>query len=520
MKVNTIKGSSYAITCTKACTVHAISNSGEASMLILEAGKKGQYGFVAPTDAVEVSDEHALVIQIFKGAAPGLSARSGIQPGEDVVLKDLTAEAGIFTGAVNANGGVRVPAPATAQEALSCDSLLEQLARREWPLVCRASYAAVPPWVSALIDMQRYRGKLVATPNASVQPGLLNDNLFDHLVQMTPASGVSLLGMGTSPWRFSEFLGDYRLPEFAAAAGWCVEGGDHVSVMLGSTTHGYSMTGNPAAACYAHPIHWVDYDRDGMDYRYPLNNTVNAYTNREMTPAWQVTTYGRSYLGSTASWLIRGTDYGRDVGDQQYMWALVPGVTSLAVAMAPRQSGDHVHVMNRWALFVDGHYVMPMTSRDCGSGHTATVTMKVKAHEVGRTLRTGLRMAGMRVDTGQLPGSTKAVDMLGDVVMEGVTVKPLPEVEASALEVLAEGGEVTLEASSALNEALYVLNDTMNGHDPAAVWCTQSAEEIPAGGGQVTLTLAANTTGQPREVWAFVGHHYAQAAVVKINQSI
>ena len=41
MKVDTIKGSSYVMTCTKACTVSAIFNSGETSMLILEAGEKG-----------------------------------------------------------------------------------------------------------------------------------------------------------------------------------------------------------------------------------------------------------------------------------------------------------------------------------------------------------------------------------------------------------------------------------------------------------------------------------------------
>lgn len=41
MKVDTIKGSSYVMTCTKACTVSAIFNSGETSMLILEAEKKG-----------------------------------------------------------------------------------------------------------------------------------------------------------------------------------------------------------------------------------------------------------------------------------------------------------------------------------------------------------------------------------------------------------------------------------------------------------------------------------------------
>ena len=109
MKVDTIKGSSYVMTCTKACTVSAIFNSGETSMLILEAEKKGQYGFAAPTDAVEVSDEDALITQVFKTAVPGLPGQNGIRQGENAGLKNLTAESGTFAGAVNANGGINIP---------------------------------------------------------------------------------------------------------------------------------------------------------------------------------------------------------------------------------------------------------------------------------------------------------------------------------------------------------------------------------------------------------------------------
>lgn len=109
MKVDTIKGSSYVMTCTKACTVSAIFNSGETSMLILEADKKGQYGFAAPTDAVEVSDEEALITQVFKTAVPGLLGQNGIRQGENAELKNLTAESGTFAGAVNANGGINIP---------------------------------------------------------------------------------------------------------------------------------------------------------------------------------------------------------------------------------------------------------------------------------------------------------------------------------------------------------------------------------------------------------------------------
>lgn len=489
-------------------------------MLVLEAGKAGQYGFVAPTDAVEISDEDAFVIQIFKTPVPRLFVQDGVQPGEDAILKNVTAESGTFAGTVNANGGVRVPLPATAREALSWDSMLEEQARREWLLARSASYAAVPPWVAAAVRMQSLSVYKYSSANASVKEGIIENELYDHVIRMTPASGISVLGVGTKPWKFAHLLGTYKDSGFAAAAAWHITGADKASIMLGSTTHGYGCTTNLSSPCYAHPIHWCNYDHAGagQDYRFPLLNAVNNYNGYDMTPAWQATLYGKSYLGSSASCLIRGTDYGRGNGEARYVWALVPDATYLAVAMAPRHAADHPYVENRWELFVDGQYVMPMTARFCGGGHTAVLSATVKAHEVASAQEAGLRMAGMRVNTGSLPGSTAAREILGRVVMDGVTVNPVPEVAASALEVGAEGGEVTLTVSSTLAEAVYVINDTMRGHDPAAVWCSQSTEQIPAGGGQVVLTLAANTTGQPRQVWVFVGHHYAQTAVVEINQ--
>lgn len=113
MRIDTVKGCSYVVTCTGACTVQML-RADASPITIVEAAKAGQYVFVAPTDAVEVSDEHALVTQTFKAAAPGSSARSGIQPGEDAVLKNLTAESATFAGAVNANGGINIPLAAGA----------------------------------------------------------------------------------------------------------------------------------------------------------------------------------------------------------------------------------------------------------------------------------------------------------------------------------------------------------------------------------------------------------------------
>ena len=91
MKVNTIPGASYALTCTAACTIHALL-SDASSLVVLETENPGQYFFIAPTDTVEVSDEHALVTQTFKAAAPGLSARGGIRPGVNADLKNPTVE--------------------------------------------------------------------------------------------------------------------------------------------------------------------------------------------------------------------------------------------------------------------------------------------------------------------------------------------------------------------------------------------------------------------------------------------
>ena len=448
-------------------------------------------------------------------AQQALAAMPQVDAGGNMAIAGGLAVAGTIT----ATGGVRVPAPATAQEALSYEALIEQRAADDWRRMAYYMDTLIPSWVTTIVrQIQMASAYNVSTANVSITEGVYGNDWQDMLVTITPAPGISLIGRSTGAWKFANYLGDHNNSDYAAAVVWRIIGSDKASILLGSTSQGYSSTTNPAAACYAHPLHWADYNHDGADYRYPLLNATNNYTSRDMTPAWQVTIYPTGYLGSTTSCLIRGTDYGRDVGDQLYVWALVPKITYVAVAMAPRAAADHRNTMNRWELFVDGVYVMPMTSLFCGSGHTACVTAKVKAHGASGTYQVGLRMGGMRIDATPALGVTNVWSIMERVVMDGATVKPMPDVAASATEVPVAGGEVTLTVSSTLAEAVYVINDTMCGHDPTAVWCSQSTEQIPAGGGEVTLTLAPNTTGQPRQVWAFVGHHYAQAAVIKINQ--
>ena len=423
-----------------------------------------------------------------------------------------------YDATITAIEGVRVPLPATGQNAISYEGMITLTAAGQWSRTNYFLESVIPSWVTALVEAQSLSTSYaIATANASLKKGVFNNDLCDMVLTMTAAGGVSVIGKSTGSWKFANYMGNNRNNEYAAACVWRILGSDKVSVLLGSTAQGYATTTDPLASCYSHPVHWVDYAWDNANYRYPQNNTVNGARGGDNVPAYQITTYPMGYLGSNKSALIRGTFYGPLKVDSHYVWALAPAFTYVSAAMTPPNPDDQ-EIYNRWALFVDKQYVMDMASSFWGAGNTACLTTKFKAHEVSGTYQAGLRMGGIRIDNAPSLGITNSWVLMKDTVMEGVTPKPVPEVTASAQEVPASGGEVTLTASSTLSEAIYVLNDTMCGHDPAAVWCTQSSEEIGSGGGQVVLTLAANTTGQPRQVWAFVGHHYAEAAVVEINQ--
>lgn len=423
-----------------------------------------------------------------------------------------------YDATITAIEGVRVPLPATGQNAISYEGMITMTAAGQWSRTNYFLESVIPSWVTALAEAQSLSTSYaIATANASLKKGVFNNDLCDMVLTMTAAGGVSVIGKSTGSWKFANYMGNNRNNEYAAACVWRILGSDKVSVLLGSTAQGYATTTDPLASCYSHPVHWVDYAWDNANYRYPQNNTVNGARGGDNVPAYQITTYPMGYLGSNKSALIRGTFYGPLKVDSHYVWALAPAFTYVSAAMTPPNPDDQ-EIYNRWALFVDKQYVMDMASSFWGAGNTACLTTKFKAHEVSGTYQAGLRMGGIRIDNAPSLGITNSWVLMKDTVMEGVTPKPVPEVTASAQEVPASGGEVTLTVSSTLSEAIYVLNDTMCGHDPAAVWCTQSSEEIGSGGGQVVLTLAANTTGQPRQVWAFVGHHYAEAAVVEINQ--
>ena len=173
------------------------------------------------------------------------------------------------------------------------------------------------------------------------------------------------------------------MEEWAGAVSWYLSNADRVSLMLGSTSHGYGSENNSNSECYNHSIHWATSNM--TSYRYPYTNSINKNNARDSLPAYQITTYGKEYLGSSSSCLVRGTHYGAPVDQSEYVWTLVPSLSRIAVAMAPRSSQDYRDTMNRWELWINGNYVMPMTAEFYGLGHTCAISTAVKAHEVTAT---------------------------------------------------------------------------------------------------------------------------------------
>ena len=211
MIVDTVKGCSYVLTCTTACTVHAVFD-GASPLLVLEAGKEGQYGFVAPTDAVEVSDEHALVTQTFKGAVPGLSARDGIQPGDDATLKSLTAESGTFAGAVNANGGINIP---LAVGAATDTSAVNRL------------YAAGMAGVTDIFSLHFYLNTASITATGTAQTTVLFPGQYarTNVPANTHSTVVHTFTGPAGQWNYSSFAG--------VAVPWQLTGAGKLTVGLG-----------------------------------------------------------------------------------------------------------------------------------------------------------------------------------------------------------------------------------------------------------------------------------------------
>ncbi len=71
-----------------------------------------------------------------------------------------------YDAMINANGGVRVPLPSTAQEALSYEALVEQQTAADWRRMNYYMDTLIPSWVTTLVrQMQMSAAYNVSTNN-------------------------------------------------------------------------------------------------------------------------------------------------------------------------------------------------------------------------------------------------------------------------------------------------------------------------------------------------------------------
>lgn len=449
--------------------------------------------------------------------------------GNMALVGNLTARCGTFSNMLEANEGINIPQDfvSTGQEALNYSSLVrtkirEYASRFKYSTVTWANFNPVVP----AYFLYQYWERKCLTSNVSLIESSSAKSNFVQMNLTSKTDGMTLGVMVSEPY-IGQRLGEYESRGFSCCGTFfSLRGPANASFIFGGDL-GYGLITNSGSDNYSHPIHWAISPITLNDPRFPRSNSVNrGETDREEKTSYQVGVFFNEYLGSQYSHLIRGTRYD-DFGTSRYCWGIIPKniikdflVTQGPVVSGTDDQGSDFHYY--WRLFAGrpGKYVMQMRGSFCGSGHTVAAGWGIKAYSVDKNITAFVSPIGFSVnaDPTLLPSSTQVPQLLDDEVMKNEIVKPLPTVEASTQEVPASGGEVTLEVSSRLPEAIYVLNDTMGGNSPSSTWCQQSTEQIMAGGGQVTLTLEPNETGIAREVWVFVGHHYAEAIVVRINQ--
>lgn len=74
MQIATIPGETYAVTVTSPCTVCAVMPKS-SPLLLITIEDPGQYLVVAPTTALYIDDDSALVTRSFKSAPVGMFSR-------------------------------------------------------------------------------------------------------------------------------------------------------------------------------------------------------------------------------------------------------------------------------------------------------------------------------------------------------------------------------------------------------------------------------------------------------------
>ena len=366
----------------------------------------------------------------------------------------------------------------------------------------------------------------------------VNNIVFDVILMQKAVAGSDYcyIDAGASPHTVSQYLG---LPDYGhercCLHQWVLSSNlRDASVAFGGENY-LHFEDVDAESRKGHPIHWTHQDKV-VNTRYPRLHEINTQTET----AWHynaynyhLTFYGDQYLGSEKSMLIRATDFYCEDGKvgsyrkyAKFKWALMPVSESARFAVAPinRESASETHYITRNVLMLQSgtkaYRVLDMYGAGNGSNGIRAYRLVMKRHKglSSGQYGVGLSFAGLEV-YGQ-PGEASASKTLGRVVNElSEDYLPMPSVTADVSEIPAEGGQVVLTvAPTGHNANIYCLNDTMDGSGTFEVWCTQDTEELPSSGGQITLTVGANSTGEDRLLWLFVGHHWAEATKLELVQ--
>lgn len=149
--------------------------------------------------AQEIAEGLAITVGTVTTGEPGSQATASLTPGStpgswqldmtiprgDVGAVDTSksytwTQPQVFDATVTASRGVRVPLPATAQEALSYEALLEQQAADNWRRMNYYMETLIPSWVTTLVrQMQMSDAYNVVTANASSKEAVYTNDLHD-----------------------------------------------------------------------------------------------------------------------------------------------------------------------------------------------------------------------------------------------------------------------------------------------------------------------------------------------------
>ena len=168
----------------------------------------------AREEAEQIASGMTLTTGTITTGVPGSQATAELKPGStagsytldmtiprgDVGTVD-TAQAYTWTqpqtydAMINAIEGVRVPLPATGQNAISYEGMITMTAAGQWSRTNYFLESVIPSWVTALVEAQSLNTSYaIATANASLKKGVFNNDLCDMVLTMTAAGGVSVIG--------------------------------------------------------------------------------------------------------------------------------------------------------------------------------------------------------------------------------------------------------------------------------------------------------------------------------------